>query len=136
MQIFREEMILDALRKLKERVDEGNPPSTGICNYVHRETPHRIAPTAILHSLKPHFIAWPHFSGIIGCPVTAAEVPTKSNAKLEYEIASWNNGLWDQETEYGRLRYVLLCFIIEKMEGVDDVRRTGEETPASGTTGD
>lgn len=62
------------------------------------------------------FEIWPKFSGMLGWPVPSAESVPSADPMKTYYSASDAGSLWDETTEYGRLRYELLDFLIEQIK--------------------
>lgn len=78
-----------------------------------------------LFDLRKHFKTWKHYSGHIGFPI-----PSRPLTKWERFRTKWfgsvigspaeaykdRKGMWDKDTEYGRLRWDLLEHIIKETE--------------------
>lgn len=114
---FKLELCIHVLKKIREQVIY---PKVGICgNFKHAvvacvklESYELDQLRFTLHKLMEH---WPKFSG---CSVYPIKVPKADIGKFRnyYSYAGSRNLLWDKRTEYGRLRYELLDFLIEKFE--------------------
>lgn len=61
------------------------------------------------------FERWPKFSGHIGFPVPAPK-EWGVDASDAYTLTQEADTLWDRSTEYGRLRWELLDFLITELE--------------------
>lgn len=100
------EFVYWGLTDLKERLERRDPlVSVGICYYAGY---HPI--------LDQIFRAWDKFSGDICHPVPSI-VYNYSPAEM-YLLAPKLDGLWNENTEYGRLRYELLDFCISYVQDV------------------
>lgn len=83
-------------------------PKVGICGNAF-EDPTQESDRAVGHILSRY---WPHFSGSIDYPV-----PDPSGSDPGYYYHTYGEGLWDEDTEYGRLRYdALECLIRHSTE--------------------
>ena len=97
--------IYDALLKIKECPDE----QYGICTNLHLRCENLSQTGYVSLFLEQSFPNWDKFSGSLHLPIPEVDGLNHRYGKL-----------WDKTTQYGRLRWELLDFLIEcaKEEGV------------------
>lgn len=62
--------------------------------------------------IESKFSSWEHFSGSFAYPVPS-NIPNQSPREA-YFLAKGSGKMWDKTTEYGRLRYQLLDYLIQE----------------------
>lgn len=106
-EIEDEENIEMALERLNNLKNADNPSGTGLCN------------TALSNLSSPTqeklFRSWEHFSGNSAFPVPASEILGVSGAVKTYYN---NSGMYNKNTEYGRMRYKLMDHCIEYLTNI------------------
>jgi len=103
--------LLDELKALQIRVASGTHfNNAGICGNLFLDQ--RSKDVELLNKL---FILWPKFSGYVLYPV-ASGGHTFKNDRDEFIYYQNIDKLWDEKTEYGKLRIELLQFCIDYLE--------------------
>ena len=103
--------LLDELKALQIRVASGtNHKDEGICYNLFLDHC-----SGELEALNELFTLWPKFSGNVGYPIYSGSL-RHASAKNEYIFYQRRSSLWDEKTEYGKLRIELLQFCIDYLE--------------------
>lgn len=102
--------LLGALKRLR---DEGPArKSCGICR--NAQVLSGFDSCEVNSWLHEEFKAWPHFSGYDDYPIKSGDTYTSNRGA--YNDACCKGTLWDSNTRYGRARYLLLDFLIQRAE--------------------
>ena len=107
---YKEELaeLQSVLRKVQELAANGKIPIYGICYAADTLKPSDSA-TYLLSKLMR---LWPKYAeGVYAVPGTNGRCPAYS-----FSSAVDDGTLWDRSTEYGRLRWELLSFLIEVVD--------------------
>lgn len=103
--------LLDELKALQIRVASGtNYKDEGICYNLFLDHC-----SVEFEELTELFTLWPKFSGNVGYPIYSGSL-RHASAKNEYFFYQHRSSLWDEKTEYGKLRIELLQFCIDYLE--------------------
>ena len=103
--------LLDELKALQIRVASGtNHKDEGICYNLFLDDC-----SVEFEALNELFTLWPKFSGNVGYPIYSGSL-RHASAKNEYIFYQHRSSLWDEKTEYGKLRIELLQFCIDYLE--------------------
>ena len=84
---------------------------TGICAIVRDYIPYE-AWEDFDAWMRKAVVKWPHFSGSFLYPVDDGSI---DSAEDQFYAARYEARMWDEKTEYGRLRWDLLRFLILEM---------------------
>ena len=103
---FTQQLLLKTLLQIKQ-LNEPNP-SFGMCWHVNTMT----EDPSCVYYFTQLIRGWPKHSGDKYYPVPATTAP---NAGTQYLRTRDITGLWNKETEYGKLRYELLDWCIEQL---------------------
>ena len=104
-------VIQRALEKVRVLAKMGKL-TTGICDPFALEIPRKNKVMAS-YWIQHHFTCWPKYSGDSMHPIPNVD---GCNPSHQYHIARYDKTLWDRDTEYGRLRWGLLDYLIEQVK--------------------
>lgn len=104
--------LLGALKQLRDGVPAR--VSCGICRNVEVLSGIDRDAGGMYDWLREQFHAWPHFSGYEDYPIKSGDSYT--SCRGAYNEACADRTLWDRNTRYGRARYALLDFLIQRAE--------------------
>lgn len=115
-----EAALLGVLEFLK--ADKDRPKSFGICGSIDGlwhggkfETDESVRYGEVRNALTELFQLWPKFSGSVFYPVP--DPTSDRDPAWAYDDAAGYASMWDKRTSYGKLRWELLNFCIDKLKG-------------------
>lgn len=103
--------LLEVVTKIR---NEGpHAKSLGICACISNWIPDDDDQMIAVCAFQELVVKWEHFSGRVQFPIPHRK---KMRHKRNPSIAFWNTeNLWDKRTAYGRLRWELVDFLIDKL---------------------